>query len=119
MITLVLAFVPLLYMSFCTYRSLLLIRLPFIRSFDMYSGRLTDAYALMKNAAYLCRLQFTLGVNFLRYAALVRARACHCAGRRVASPHFTVLSFSFSLSFSLSLSRSLSFSRSPSSLSLP
>ncbi len=31
----------------------------------MYSGRLTDAYALMRNAAYVCRLQFTLGVNFL------------------------------------------------------
>jgi hypothetical protein len=74
-ITLVLAFIPLLYMSFCTYRSLLLIRLPFIRSFDMYSGRLTDAYALMKNAAYLCRLQFTLGVNFLRCVADRNARA--------------------------------------------
>tara|TARA_B110000208_G_scaffold39524_1_gene52436 strand:- start:83 stop:1846 length:1764 start_codon:yes stop_codon:yes gene_type:complete len=59
------AFVPLAYMTVCTYRSLLLVRLPFIRSFDIYSGRLTDAYALMKNAAYLCRLQFTLGVNYL------------------------------------------------------
>jgi len=57
--------VPLAYMSFCTYRSLALFKIPCVQSFSMHPDRQTHAYALLFNAAYVCRLQFTLGFNFL------------------------------------------------------
>jgi len=60
-----LALVPLSYAAWCTYSSLVKLKIPFIDALTLHDNRSTDSYALLFNAAYLSRLQFGLGANFL------------------------------------------------------
>ena len=55
-------FVPLLYMSSCSFYSMFEVK--FLKHFTL-TKRSSDASALLFNAYYLCRLQFSLGYNFL------------------------------------------------------
>jgi hypothetical protein len=55
-------FVPLLYMSSCVFYSMFEVK--FLKHFTL-TKRASDASALLFNAYYLCRLQFSLGYNFL------------------------------------------------------
>ncbi len=55
-------FVPLLYMSVCSFYSMFEVK--FLKYFAL-TKRSSDASALLFNAYYLCRLQFSLGYNFL------------------------------------------------------
>lgn len=57
------AFLPFAYISTCMY--LALFRVKFFSAITLTGGRLTNAYALMFNASYLCRLQFVLAFNYL------------------------------------------------------
>jgi hypothetical protein len=57
--------IPLIYMSYCLYSSLLKVKLPFADHYNLYPGKMTDGYALCFNAMYACRMQFALSYNFL------------------------------------------------------
>ena len=51
------------YLCACTYHSMFSLKM--FSSLELTGNRGTDAYALLFNAAYLCRLQFSLAFNFL------------------------------------------------------
>jgi len=51
------------YLSMCVYYGLFQLR-PFA-FMDLLGGKQTDAYALLFNAMYLCRLQFSLAFNYI------------------------------------------------------
>ena len=51
------------YMTLCCYVALFKFRL--LDGLALYAGKQSDAYNLLYNASYLCRLQFSLGFNFI------------------------------------------------------
>jgi len=59
--------VPFFYISFCVYQSLLKMHIPFSDSLthNVYPNHESDAAALMFVGTYVCRMQFSLGYNFL------------------------------------------------------
>lgn len=57
------AVIPLAYLSFCVYFAIF--RLRMFALFELTGDRQTDAYALMFNAMLVCRLQFSIGLNFI------------------------------------------------------
>ena len=67
------ALVPLVYMCLCTYLSLF--RLKLFGAVELSGNRQSDPYSLMFNAAYLCRLQFSLAFNYLALLKLPKATA--------------------------------------------
>ena len=64
-----LALLPLLYIAMCIYMPLFRIKL-FGATVDLVAGKCTDAYSMMYNAVYLCRLQFSLAFNYIRVLQL-------------------------------------------------
>lgn len=58
-----LCFVPFAYMSWCMYLALFKVKL--LGAISLTPNRLTNAYNLMFNASYLCRLQFVVAFNYL------------------------------------------------------
>ena len=61
----ILVLIPLSYATWCTYSSLVKLKIPFIDALRLHDNAQTDAYALLFNAGYVSRLQFGLGANFL------------------------------------------------------
>lgn len=61
----ILVLLPLSYATWCTYSSLVKLKIPFIDALTLHENAQTDAYALLFNAGYMSRLQFGLGANFL------------------------------------------------------
>ena len=51
------------YMTLCCYVALFKFRL--LDGLSLYPDKQSDAYNLLYNASYLCRLQFSLGYNFI------------------------------------------------------
>jgi len=57
---------PLVYMAVCVYASLFKFKL--LDSLALYKNHQTPAYALLGNASYFGRLQFSVGVNYVAMA---------------------------------------------------
>ena len=55
--------IPLWYMSLCTFHALFSIKA--LQPLQMFPGRQTNAYNLLFNSSYNCRLWFTMCFNFL------------------------------------------------------
>ena len=60
--TMIATFLPLFYMAYCMFFTMFDIK--FLKHYKL-TKRSTDASGLLFNAYYLCRLQFSLGYNFL------------------------------------------------------
>ena len=60
----------LLYYCWCTF--LPIFRLKFLGLLELSSNRQTDAYSLLFNAAFMCRLQFAISFNFLEISTLIK-----------------------------------------------
>eukprot|EP01138_Halocafeteria_seosinensis_P014581 gb/GECG01014886.1/.p1 GENE.gb/GECG01014886.1/~~gb/GECG01014886.1/.p1 ORF type:complete len:654 (+),score=59.87 gb/GECG01014886.1/:1-1962(+) len=63
-----LALIPLIYICVCVYFSLFRINL--FGTVELASRHHTDAYSLMFNACYACRLQFSVAFNFLNLLSI-------------------------------------------------
>jgi len=55
--------VPLMYICWCTYLSVFRVKL--FGVLELSGNKQTDAYSLLFNASFMCRLQFSLAYNFL------------------------------------------------------
>eukprot|EP01029_Cantina_marsupialis_P007837 TRINITY_DN189075_c0_g1_i1.p1 TRINITY_DN189075_c0_g1~~TRINITY_DN189075_c0_g1_i1.p1 ORF type:complete len:533 (+),score=119.57 TRINITY_DN189075_c0_g1_i1:96-1694(+) len=67
--------VPLAYMSFCTFSAMF--RLRIFDSFVLAGPKLSPPVALIFNAVYLCRIQFSIGFNFLNILHLDASKLHH------------------------------------------
>lgn len=64
----IVSLVSLLYLCWCTF--LCIFRFKFFGLLELSGNRQTDAYSLLFNAAFMCRLQFAIAFNFIQITTL-------------------------------------------------